>query len=203
MNLLKSKMHKHRKTKQKEHKTKRFKKPADFLRRPGGDSLVQELWADMADVRGRKGAGSEWSAVLSSLSWYDPVAPKAPLQLQVLQLLPQLLPLLLLLLLTETTGRGQTSGGGATKTKMPGEKYGSHLERSYVCHSAPCLQTQPHFTEINSFMFDLKPGESLKLRFCSNQMFCPYVPHNLYSRPWERDKSDVFRSDPSLIHVWS
>lgn len=39
--------------------------------------------------------------VLSSLGQDDPVAPKAPLQLQVLQLLPQLLPLLLLLLLTE------------------------------------------------------------------------------------------------------
>lgn len=44
--------------------------------------------------------GEEGSAALSSLSRDDPVAPKAPLELQVLQLLPQLLPLLLLLLLT-------------------------------------------------------------------------------------------------------
>lgn len=36
------------------------------------------------------------------LSGDDSVAPKAPLQLQVLQLPPQLLPLLLLFLLTET-----------------------------------------------------------------------------------------------------
>lgn len=48
---------------------------------------------------GEEGGGAEGSAALSSLSWDDPVAPKAPLQLQVLQLLPQLLPLLLLLLL--------------------------------------------------------------------------------------------------------
>lgn len=33
------------------------------------------------------------------LSWDDPVTPKAPLQLQVLQLLPQLFSLLLFLLL--------------------------------------------------------------------------------------------------------
>lgn len=79
-----------------------------------GDS--SELWADMADVEGgagvrmegrgvtgeEEGGGAEGSAALSSLSWDDPVAPKAPLQLQVLQLLPELLPLLLLLLLTET-----------------------------------------------------------------------------------------------------
>lgn len=50
----------------------------------------------------RWGEGLKGNAALSSLSWDDPVAPKAPLQLQVLQLLPQLLPLLLLLLLTGT-----------------------------------------------------------------------------------------------------
>lgn len=48
------------------------------------------------------GVGIEGSAALSLLSWDDSVAPKAPLQLQVLQLLPQLLPLLLLLLLAGT-----------------------------------------------------------------------------------------------------
>lgn len=59
----------------------------------------------MADVRKREGAGSEGSVALSSLSGDDPVTPKASLQLQVLQLLPQLLPLLLLLLLPETAHR--------------------------------------------------------------------------------------------------
>lgn len=79
-------------------------------------AFIGELWADMADVqgggsggRGRdggKGASEEerWEgevgAARSSLSRDDPVTPKAPLQLQVLQLLPQLLPVLLLLLLT-------------------------------------------------------------------------------------------------------
>lgn len=37
------------------------------------------------------------------LSWDDPVTPKAPLQLQILQLLPQLFPLLLFLLLPAKT----------------------------------------------------------------------------------------------------
>ena len=50
---------------------------------------------------GRRGA---------SLSGNDPVAPKAPLQLQVLQFLPKLLPLLLLLLLTAQKGRGMSGG---------------------------------------------------------------------------------------------
>lgn len=47
---------------------------------------------------GGAGGGDDGSAALSSLSRDDPVTPKASLQLQVLQLLPQLLPLLLLLL---------------------------------------------------------------------------------------------------------
>lgn len=49
-------MHKHREKKQKEQKTKRFKKPADPPGPPADDGPLQELWADMADVRG---AGSE------------------------------------------------------------------------------------------------------------------------------------------------
>lgn len=70
----------------------------------------------MADVEGRGGGsgrgqlgvgggtGLGWAGgtTLSLLSWDDPITPKAPLQLQILQLLPQLLALLLLLLLPET-----------------------------------------------------------------------------------------------------
>lgn len=94
-----------------------------------------ELWADMADVEegGGKdggvgvgsqgeGGGAEGSAALSSLSRDDPVAPKAPLQLQVLQLLPQLLPLLLLLLLTGTK-RWRTRVKSVFETLQPGSKH--------------------------------------------------------------------------------
>lgn len=52
------------------------------------------------EKRGEVGEAWGGSAALSLLSGDDAVAPKAPLQLQVLQLLPQLLPLFLLLLLT-------------------------------------------------------------------------------------------------------
>lgn len=71
--------------------------------------VCSELWADMADVEGGGGerqgrkAGEEGRGLgcvaLFLLSGDDPVTPKAPLQLQVLQLLPQLFPLLLFLLL--------------------------------------------------------------------------------------------------------
>lgn len=68
-----------------------------------------------------EGGGAEGSAALSSLSRDDPVAPKAPLQLQVLQLLPQLLPLLLLLLLTGTK-RWRTRVKSVFETLQPGSK---------------------------------------------------------------------------------
>lgn len=67
------------------------------------------------------------SSALSLLSGDDPVTHKAPLQLQVLQLLPQLLTLLLLLLLPgiaacrDTMSR-QTTAEDTRQVNMSGQR---------------------------------------------------------------------------------
>lgn len=58
----------------------------------------------------------------ASLSGNDPVAPKAPLQLQVPQLLPKLLPLLLFLLLTADS-TDHTGGEGGTSCRLLRDYY--------------------------------------------------------------------------------